>query len=127
MTARVDEDTGEPAPARSLPHIADVPQSARQAPPHQPLCFALQVWDLSFRQCLGIKAAHSVAFDDVARAESGALRRGALLAPASAVACSGRLWWRDKGPIVSVDGEGLQPAAVCVCSRVLLRCRLRAA
>ena len=107
MSARTD--TGEPAPARSLPRTADVrhrAQSARQAPPHQLLCFTLQIWDSSFRQCLPFKAAHSVAFDDFARAEYRALRRGALLAPASAVGCSGRLWWRDKVPVSRVDGGG---------------------
>ena len=91
MSARTDNDTGEPAPARSLPHTADVPQSARQAPPHQPFCFALQFWGSSFRNVLPFKAAISAAVDDVPRAEYGAVRACALPAPASDGACSGRL------------------------------------
>ena len=49
VTARTDEDTGEPAPARSLPHTQTRARGARQPPPHQPSCFAPQVRGSSFR------------------------------------------------------------------------------
>ena len=91
VTARTDEDTGEPAPARSLPHTQTRARGARQPPPHQALCFAPQVWGSSFRNFLPFKAAISAAVDDVPRAEYGAVRACALPAPASDGACSGRL------------------------------------
>ena len=81
MSARTDEDAGEPAPARSLPRTADARQSARQPLPHQSLCFAPQFWNSSFGQCLPFKAAISVALDDGPCAESGVLRACAFRLP----------------------------------------------
>ena len=80
MTARTDEETGEPAPARSLPHTQTRARGARQPPPHQALCFAPQVRGSSFRQYLPFKAATSAASGEVPRAEYGAVRACALFA-----------------------------------------------
>ena len=127
LTTRTDFDSGWARPsARSALHC-DQAQSAGKAPPHQPSCFALQVCGSSFRQYLAVKAAPPVVVDDALRAEYRVLRRGALGAPA---VWSDMLWTSVEGrkvPMDRVDGGRQQPADICVCSRVLLRCRLRAA